>query len=162
MNKVLTNHNISYQLRLRLTKCYIWSVLLYGCETWTLTSNLEKRIEAAEMWMYRRITKTSWKEKKTNKEVLKQLGIPKTEIVNTIKRRKLAYYGHVRRHETLQKKILEGKIEGERGRGRRRKSWIENIKEMTGASINHCCEIAKHRSKWRAMTSNLFKETEPR
>ena len=81
------------------------------------------------MWMYRRITRTSWKEKKTNKEVLKQLGLKETEIVKTMKKHKLDYYGHVRRHDTLQRKILEGKIEGKRGRGRRRKSWIETSEE---------------------------------
>jgi hypothetical protein len=74
----------------------------------------------------------------------------------------MAFYGHVRRHDTLQKKILEGKIEGKRGRGRRRKSWIENIEEITGKKINQCCEIAKNRNKWRAMTSNLLREKEPR
>jgi hypothetical protein len=68
MSKLLTNHNISYQLRLRLTKCYIWSVLMYACETWTLTSSLEERLEAAEMWMYRRIARISWKEKKPTKK----------------------------------------------------------------------------------------------
>ena len=145
-----------------MTKCFIWSVLLYASETWTLTSTLEKRLEAVEMWMYRRITRTSWKDKKTNKEVIDQLGLKETSIVKTIKKRKLAYYGHIRRHDTLQRKILEGKIEGKRGRGRRRKSWIENIEETTGQKINECCEIARDRDRWRSMASNLLKEKEPR
>ena len=114
------------------------------------------------MWIYRRITRTSWKDKKTNKEVLKQLGMKETSLIETIKKRKLAYYGHIRRHDTLQRKILEGKIEGKRGRGRRRKSWIQNIEETTGLEINSCCEIARDREKWRSMASNLLSEKEPR
>ena len=162
MKKLLTNRKISYQLKLRLTKCFIWSVLLYASETWTLTAVLEKRIEAAEMWIYRRITRTSWKDKKTNKEVLNQLGLKETSLVKTIKTRKLSYYGHIRRHDTLQRRILEGKIEGKRGRGRRRKSWIKNIEETTGMNINNCCELARDRDMWRAMASNLPTEKEPR
>ena len=114
------------------------------------------------MWMYRRITRTSWKEKKTNAEVLKQLGLERTTIIETIKKRQLSYYGHIRRHDTLQRKILEGKVEGKRGRGRKRKSWIGNIEETTGKMINECCEIARDRSRWRSMASNLRKEKVPR
>ena len=114
------------------------------------------------MWMYRRITKTSWKDKKRNTDLLKQLGLKETEIVKTVKKRQLAYYGHIRRHVTLQRKILEGKIEGKRGRGRRRKSWIENIEETTGRKINICSVLAEEREKWRSMASNLQKEKESR
>ena len=108
---------------------------------------MEKRLEAAEMWLYRKITRTSWKDKKKNEEVLKQLGLTETSLVKTIKRRKLAYYGHIRRHDSLQRKILEGKIEGKRGRGRRRKSWIENIVETSGMKINECSKIARDRER---------------
>ena len=162
MKKLLTSRKISNKLKITLTKCFIWSVLTYASETWTLTSALEKRLEAAEMWMYRRMTRTSWKDKKTNEKVLKELGLNETSLVKTIQQRKLAYYGHIRRHDTLQRKILEGKIDGKRGRGRRRKIWIENIEETTGMKINKCCELARDRERWRSMASNLRTETEPR
>ena len=161
MKKLLTSREISLTLKLRLTKCFIWSVLLYASETWTLTSALEKRLEAAEMWLYRKITRTSWKDKPKNEEVLKQLGLTETSLVKTIKRRKLAYYGHIRRHDSLQRKILEGKIEGKRGRGRRRKSWIENIVESSGMKINECSKIARDRERWYSVTSNLLMEKVP-
>ena len=93
--------------------------------------------------------------------MLNELGMETTTVVKTIKKRKLSYYGHIRRHDTLQRKILEGKIEGKRGRGRRRKSWIGNIKEASGNEINRCCEIAKNRDEWRSMVSNLLTEKEP-
>lgn len=84
-----------------------------------------------EMRMYSKRTRTSWKDKKTNVEVLEKVGLKNKEMLNIIKRRKLTYYGHISRHHSMQKEILEGKIEGKRGRGRPRKSWIGNIKETT-------------------------------
>jgi len=161
LRKVLTSNKIKLETRMRLTQCYIWSVFMYGCETWTLTSSLEKRIDGFEMWIYRRMARISWKAKKSNVDVLKLMGLNNKILLKKIKMRKLRYYGHIRRHETLQKKVIEGKIDGKRGKGRRRKNWIMNIEEMTGMNINKCCQVALDRKKWRTMTSNLFKETEP-
>ena len=119
--KLLTNKNISFQTRLALTKCYVWSLLTYACDTWTLSKQMEAKIEAFEMWSHRRIMGISWKEMKSNAEVLKMIGLKNPELV-CIKKKKLAYYGHVRRHHSLQKLVLEGKVNEKRGRGRRRKS----------------------------------------
>ncbi|GFR88354.1 endonuclease-reverse transcriptase [Elysia marginata] len=118
MSKLLTNRRISFATRSRLTKCYVWSIFLYACETWTLNASLERNIEALEMWLYRRMVRISWKEKKKNKEVLEEIGLKHTELLKTIKTRQLAYYGHIRRHQSLQKSIMEGKINGKRQRGR--------------------------------------------
>ena len=81
-----------------------------------------------------------------------------------IRTRKAKFYGHVRRHDSLQRVILEGKVEGKRGkrgRGRKRTSWTDNIKTHLGLSINTCAELALDRKKWRAMTPNLGSEKEP-
>ena len=67
---MLTNHDLSLKMKLLLTQCYIWSTLLYGCETWSLTPTLEKKLRSFEMWTYIRLGRISWKEKKTNKAVL--------------------------------------------------------------------------------------------
>ena len=155
MSKILTSKNISINTRVRLCKCYIWSVFMYGCETWTLTSVIEKRINALEMWLYRRMTKTSWKEMKTNQEILDKVNIQETTLLKTIKTRKLAYYGHTRRHNSLQKVIMEGKVEGKRGRGRRRRSWLRDIEDTTKMKVNECCEVALDRTRWKTMASNL-------
>ncbi|GFS24167.1 endonuclease-reverse transcriptase [Elysia marginata] len=101
-------------------KCFVWSPFLYASETWTLNKNTEKRIEAMEMWIYRRMQRISWKEKVTNKKVLESVGLQRPELLLTIQRRKMKYYGHLRRHDSIQKRILEGKIGGRRSRGRRR------------------------------------------
>ena len=161
-HRLLTNRNISLETRLRLVKCYVWSQLMYACETWTLSKQMEAKLEAFEMWSYRRTMKISWKEKKSNAEVLKMIGVKSTELVKTIKKKKLVYYGHTRRHQSLQKLVLEGKVEGKRGRGRRRKSWTTNVSEMTEMSLAQCSVNALNRSKWRSMVSNLYAEKEPR
>ena len=120
MKNLLTNRNISIPTRIRTLKCFVWSSFLYACETWTLSSTIEKRIEAMEMWMYRRMGRISWKEKMSNEKVLDLLGIRKTEILSTNKKRKMAYYGHIRQHESIQKRILKGKVESNRERGGKR------------------------------------------
>ena len=150
---LLTNRKVDIQTRIRTTRCFVWSSFLYACETWTLTKAMEKKIEAMEMWMYRRMNRISWKEKKTNIEVLKSVGIKQTELLLTIKRRKLAYYGHIRRHDSVHKRILEGKVNGKRGRGRRRQSWLANIEELTQMKMCRCCETALQRDVWRNMTA---------
>ncbi|GFR77707.1 endonuclease-reverse transcriptase [Elysia marginata] len=151
MSKLLTNRRKGFATRSRLTKCYVWSVFLYACETWTLNASLERNIEALEIWLYRRMAKISWKEKKRNKEILEKIGLKHT------------YYGHIRRHQSLQKYIMEGKINGKRQRGRKRKSWPGNIEETTTRRINECCEVALDREEWRrTIASNLWQETEQR
>ncbi|GFR73558.1 endonuclease-reverse transcriptase [Elysia marginata] len=163
MSKLLTNCRMSFATRSRLTKCYVWSIFLYACETWTLNASLERNIEALEMWLYRRIARISWKEKKKNKEVLEEIGLKHTELLKTIKTRQLAYYGHTRRHQSPQKSIMEGKINGKRQRGRKRRSWLGNIEETTTRWINECCEVALDREEWRrTIASDLWQETEER
>ena len=161
--KLLTNKNISLKTRLRLTKGCVWSLLTYVCDTWTLSKQMEAKIEAFEMWSYRRNMRVSWKEMKSNEEVLKMIGLKKnTKLVLSIKKKKHAYYGLVRRHHSLQKLVLEGRVDGIRGRGRRRKSWIGNVSEMTKMSMAQCSLKALDRSEWRTMVSNLYAETELR
>ena len=161
MKKILTIQDISGKTRFRLLKCYIWSLFTYGAETWTTKKSTEDKIEAFEMWCYRRMERVSWKEMKTNEEVLKDIGMKEKSLLKIIKKKKLAYYGHVRRHNTLQKTVLEGGVCGERGRGRRRTTWTMNIAKMTDRSINECCELALDREVWRTMTADLL-EMAPR
>ncbi|GFS10640.1 endonuclease-reverse transcriptase [Elysia marginata] len=136
-------------------KCFVWSPFLYASETWTLKKNTEKRIEAMEMWIYRRMQRISWKEKVTNKKVLESFGLQRPELLLTIQRRKMKYYGHLRRHDSIQKRILERKIDGRRGRGRRRQTWLGNIQEKSQMKMCEVCETALDRRRWRSVTAHL-------
>ena len=156
MSSLLTSRSISFHLRLQLVKCYVYSVLLYGSETWTLNKNLEKKIEAFEMWVFRRMGKISWTEKKTNKEVCAMLRVQPT-ILRTIKCRKLQYFGHIKRHNNICKHIMEGNIEGKRARGRQRRTWLDDIKDWTNLSVQECNSQAKNRERWRVISSRPHK-----
>ena len=110
------------------------STLLYGCEAWTLLAEAERRIQAFEMKCLRKLLRISYLEHKTNEYVrdeVQGLAGPQEPLLATIKRRKLAWFGHVTRHDSLCKTIMQGTIEGGRRRGRQRKSWLDNIKEWT-------------------------------
>ncbi|KAG1671834.1 Ceramide synthase 5 [Nymphon striatum] len=105
---------------------------------------MEEWLEAYEMWIYRRIGKVSWTERKTNEYVLRMLGIKK-QLLNIVKERKLKYYGHIKRHQTVQRTTLEGKVEGKRSRGKQRLKWEDNIKGWTKRSMEECGRLAKDR-----------------
>ncbi|CAH2210915.1 jg7570 [Pararge aegeria aegeria] len=130
MKKVLCNRRLKIPLRIRLLHCYIWPILLYGCEAWTIKEDLRKRIEAFEMWTFRRMLAISWTLKVSNEEVLRRVN-QRRELLHTIKIRKVAYLGHVLRHERyeLLQLIMMGKVAGRRGVGRRKKSVSERLVE---------------------------------
>ena len=115
------------ELRKRLAKCYVWSVALYGAETWTLRREEEKRLEAFEMWVWRRMEKISWTDKVKNVEVLGRIE-EKRQILQVMKSRKRNWIGHWLRRESLLLIALEGLVQGKRGRGRKRYQMVDNIK----------------------------------
>ena len=154
----LLSSNITLNTKKRIIKCYVWSTLLYGCETWTVTQAHINKLQAFEMWVYRKMKRISWRDRITNDEVLKKVSA-KRYVMSAIKLRKIAYFGHMVRRDNIQRVLLEGKIEGTRCRGRPRIEWTDNIKEWT--KINHYNEMvvtAQNRKKWRIMTANLQKE----
>ena len=121
MAKILTSKNISIELRSRIAKCYIWSTLLYGAETWTLTKVTSDKLEAFEMWLYRRMLRISWKEHKTNGEVLHKM---KTKRYYQ-KKKKCQYFGHIIRRNGVQRLLMEGRINGRGGRGAETKNNVD-------------------------------------
>lgn len=133
MRSLFVSRDLSIKLKIRLAKCYIFPVLLYGMEAWTMMENLMKRVESFELWIYRRILRISWTEHITNEEVLRRLGKSR-EISFIIKQRKLEYFGHVMRNEKYRilQLILQGKTDSKRGPGRRRHSWLHNLRQWYG------------------------------
>jgi hypothetical protein len=137
MKNILTSNNISLDLRLRLVKCYIFPVLTYNCETWTLNKDIEKRIEALEMWILR-------------------LSVSPT-LLTHIQTRKLKYFGHIARHENICKDILEGKVEGKRQHGRQQLMWLDDIKIWTKRTMHECTVEAKNRDRWNVISRQPLK-----
>ena len=104
----------------------------------------------------------SWKAKKTNKEVLNKLGLQSTKLMTVVRQRIVRFYGHVRRHDSLQRIITEGMVNGKRGRGRKRFGWLGNVSRYAGMNINRCAEIATNREEWRTIVSNVVSDKEQR
>ena len=126
MKSIFTNRNIRFSTKLNTLKAYVWSILLYGCESWTLSKDLERRLEAAEIWYIRRILKISWTEKKSNEEIMQMTGY-KRSLLKTIRKRQLQFFGHVNRADGIEKQILCGKICGTKGRGRQRTKYTDSL-----------------------------------
>ena len=94
LQKIRKSHSISISTKIRLLEAPVWPVATYGCESWTLRKNEETRLDAFEMKALRKILRVSWTAKKTNEWVLNKAGV-KRELLDTVKARKLAYYGHI-------------------------------------------------------------------
>ena len=153
MNKILTRPQIPLPTRIRILHCYIWSTLLYGSETWTISTTMKDRIKAFAMWMYRRMLRIPWTDKVTNLEIINRINT-RHHLFKTIQIKKLRYFGHIARHNNLQRVLLDGKIEARRGRGRPRIKWGNNIKQWTGLNHIEAIRRAQDRNDWRYLTSN--------
>ena len=156
MRNLLCHRDISLKTRFRFIQCYVLPVLLYGHEGWTLTKVLERRLEAFEMWLYRRMLRISWTEKVSNAEVLIRMrkGV---EVLYDIKRRKLEYFGHVIRNKKyrLLQLVMEGKIEGRRRPGRRKTSWLRNLRDWFGTDSVSLFRAAASKVRIAVMIANL-------
>ena len=123
-----------------------------------MKSTTIRRIEAFEMWMYRRMLKISWTDHITNEEVLRRMN-KERELLVTVKKRKACYLGHIFRSEkyNLLQLIVQGKVEGRRGIGRRRISWMKNLREWL--NVNNTAELirlAQDRNAYSEMAANLL------
>uniref|UniRef100_A0A8D8XQX4 Endonuclease-reverse transcriptase n=1 Tax=Cacopsylla melanoneura TaxID=428564 RepID=A0A8D8XQX4_9HEMI len=157
MRQLFCNRGINIPLKARLVRCYIFSVLLYGVESWTLTETLMKKLEAFEMWVYRRILRISWVDKVSNERVIQRMNKEK-EIVNTIKTRKLQYLGHISRNPERYKiplLLLKGKVEGRRGRGRKRTSWLQNLRQWYGKNNSFLFMAATNKAEIANLISHV-------
>lgn len=106
---LLTSKHLKLETRKRFIKTFVWSVLTYGCETWTIGKYEKERLKAAEMWMWRKMTKTKWIEKKSNERVLAEVK-EKRYFIETIMNRKITLVGHVLRHNKFLTNIFEGEV----------------------------------------------------
>ena len=129
MRSIFTNRNIIVYTKINTLKAYTWSIFLYGCECWTLTKDLERRLETAEMWYIRRIMRISWTEKTSNEEVMEMAGY-KRPLLETIRKRQLQFFGHINRADGLEKQILSGKICGTKSRGRQRTKYTDSLNNL--------------------------------
>ena len=147
MNKLWKGQSMDTKMRV-LQSC-IFPVAIYGCEAWTPLKADIKRLISFEMSCYRKLLQISWTQKITNEEVRSRLNITCSHLLKHFKKQKLSYFGHVKRHDTLEKTILEGKVEGKRKRGKPRKRWADDIKEWLNMSVVQAGSLAQDRDAYR-------------
>ena len=152
LNVIWTRKNISFKIKFNLYISLVLSILIYRCETCTLMLIEEKKISAFENKAHRRLLEINYRQKKTNayvKEIITILVGKYEPLLNTIKRRKLSYYGHLCRHDSLSKTIMQGMVEGTRVRGRPKKDWMANIIQWTDKTVGELLGKVKDRNGWR-------------
>ena len=162
MRNIITNSHLSIKTRQRTIKTYVWSVLLYGSEAWTLNKQMEKRLEAFEMWCWRRLLKISWTERISNEEVLRRMGVER-ELIVKIRTSQMRFIGHVMRRGKIEDLSLTGRIPGSRARGRQREKYMDGIVRTIGdgrraASI---LQMTRDRGMWQSMVANVYRGTAP-
>jgi len=149
--RTLFTSTLDLELRKKLVKCYIWSIALYGAETWTLRAMDQKHLESFEMWCWRRMEKIIWTDHVRNEEVLFRVK-EQRNILHEIRKRKTNWIGHILRRNCLIQRVTEGKIqegiEVTGRQGRRRRKLLDNLKDRRGYS--HLKKEALDRTMWRA------------
>ena len=147
--------NIDLSSKIRLLHSHGHIHILYSCETWTLTAEIERKIQTVEMRSFRRRFGISYKDHITNEEVQnrirKAIG-PYEELLSTVNRPKMKWYGHVTRASGLAKTVLQGSVWGERRRGRQ-KRCEDNSRDWTGLELSDAVRRAEEREEWRMLVA---------
>jgi len=156
LQPIWRDKNISIGSKIRLLRALALSVFLYACETWTLTAELQRRIQSTEMRCYRKTLGIHYTDHVTNDEVRRKITDaigPHDDLLTVVRKRKLRWYGHVSRTTGLAKTILQGTVNGSRKRGRQRKRWEDNIQEWTGMRLAESQRAVEDRDKWRGVVA---------
>ena len=133
----------------------MWSVLLYSSETWNIYEHDKKKLEAFEMWCYRRMMTISWRDHITNQEVLERIE-EKRSLITTISIRRAKWLGHILRQDGLLHNIIEGAVEGTNARGRQRKEYLDDIIDELGCTdYRGLKRAAQDREGWRRRWKTL-------
>jgi len=147
---------LSIKWHLRLMRAITMSVALYnGCETWTICAETERKLQAFEYRCLKKILRVPYTAHSTNTSIwdeVTQVVGPQEHLLAIVKRRKLTWYGHVNRSGGLANTILQGGVEGKRGRGRPRTTWLDNIRKWTGRPQTELHRLSHDRSVWRKIT----------
>lgn len=121
-----------------------------------MTKNMEKKINACETWMWRKMQRISWPEKRTNEGVRMEIWVENDErLQQTVIRKKLGFFGHVMRSDGLEKEMMLACGEGKRKRGRPRKKWLDEIHERTGMNLAELREVTSERKQWRRFIMSI-------
>ena len=148
---IWADRGVQNDTKMRLLKALIWSIAIYGCEGWTIKAADKKRIEAFEMWCFRRLLRVSYLDRRSNEWILQQVGC-RRELFATVVERKLRFLGHiVRKEQSIENQILTGRVDGKRSRGRQRRGWWDDAVGWLEMSTSEVVQRVRTRWKYRQL-----------